>query len=136
MYKWFDRTRETAEPEQWLISQHAKLIRKGDFVAIWGAGQKAGIYALGQIVTIPAKNPLNHSQEKYFLNKGDIGKFQERHSAYVEYFRVCIEKPLLQEERMRDDILSSLQVFVNPQGTNFRLTTEQWNRILELAVEN
>jgi len=28
-----------------------------------------------------------------------------------------------------------MQVFANPQGTNFRLTAEQWNRILELQTK-
>jgi DNA-directed RNA polymerase subunit RPC12/RpoP len=59
VYKWFDRIKDTKEPEQWLISQHVQLIHKDDLVAIWGSGQKAGIYALGKIITNPKKNPLN-----------------------------------------------------------------------------
>ncbi len=42
IYNWFDRIKETREPEQWLISQHVKLIHKNDLVAIFGSGQKAG----------------------------------------------------------------------------------------------
>jgi predicted RNA-binding protein with PUA-like domain len=133
IYNWFERIKEAKEPEQWLVSQHVKLISKGDFVAIWSSGQKAGIYALGTILTNPAKNPLTPSQEKYFLNKCDTGKFQERSSAYVEYFKIYLEKPLLQEECNKDCILSGMQVIKNPQGTNFRLTDAQWDRILELT---
>lgn len=129
-YKWFKRISETKDPEQWLVSQHFKLIKKGDLVAIWSSGQKAGIYALGRIVTTPQKEPLNPSQEQYFLNKSDISKFQEKHSAYLEYLNLFIEKPLLQEKCNKDRVLSGMQVFMNPQGTNFRLTTEQWDRIL------
>ena len=36
-YKWLDRIKETREPEQWLVSQHAKLIQREDLVAIWGS---------------------------------------------------------------------------------------------------
>ena len=81
----------------------------------------------------PAKNPLNPNQEKYFLNKGEFSKFQEKYSAYVEYLRVCLENPLLQRECVEDKTLLNLQVFMNPQGTNFRLSSEQWSRILELT---
>jgi hypothetical protein len=132
-YKWFGRMEETQEPEQWLIAQHSRLISKGDLVAIWSSGQKAGVYALGQISTNPEKQPLNYSQEKYFTNKCDLRKFEEKNSAWIEYSKVFIEKPLLQEECNRDKTLLDLQVFMNPQGTNFRLTAEQWYRLLELA---
>ena len=133
VYNWFERIKETREPEQWLVSQHSKLVQKGDLVAVWGSGQKAGIYALCKIMNNPAKNPLNPNQEKYFLNKGEFSKFQEKYSAYVEYLRVCLENPLLQRECVEDKTLLNLQVFMNPQGTNFRLSSEQWSRILELT---
>lgn len=133
VYNWFERIKETREPEQWLVSQHSKFIQKGDLIAVWGSGQKAGVFALGKIMNNPAKNPFNINQEKYFLNKCELSKFQEKRSAYVEYFRVCLEKPLLQQECFEDKTLLNLQVFMNPQGTNFRLTSEQWSRILELT---
>ena len=133
VYKWFDRIQETNEPEQWLISQCVKLIRKGDLVAIWGSGQRSGIYALGQVITNPAKNRLSPNQEKYFLDRDSISKFQEHYSAFVEYFKVCLEKPLLQEECSRDKALLDMQILTKQQGTNFRVTFEQWNRIIELT---
>jgi len=62
-YRWFDRIKQTNEPEQWLTSQNAKLIRKGDLVAVWGAGKKSGIYAIGQVTTNPRIASLNPKQE-------------------------------------------------------------------------
>ncbi|MGE5637716.1 MAG: hypothetical protein ACM3WQ_03320, partial [Chloroflexota bacterium] len=64
----------------------------------------------------------------------DIVKFQEHLSAYVEYDEVYLENPLLQEQCREDNVLSEMQVFVKPQGTNFRLTPEQWRRIAELIA--
>ena len=135
LYRWFDRIKETQEPEQWLISQNAKLIQKGDSLAIWSSGQKAGVYALGQIITRPAKNPLNLNQQKYFLHASDVGRFQEKHSAYVRYSCIFVDRPLLQEDCNKDKTLMNLQVLIYPQGTNFRLRIEQWDRILELLGE-
>jgi EVE domain len=133
IYQWFNRVNDTEEPEQWLVSQHAKLIQKGDLIAIWSSGQKSGIYALGQAVSSPSKNPLNPNQKKYFLDTDSITKFEEKHSVFVEYCRVCLDSPLFQDECNKDPILRNLQVFINPQGTNFRLTSEQWDRIVELT---
>lgn len=134
IYRWFDRIKETREPEQWLINQYIKLILKDDLIAVWCSGKQAGIYALGQVISIPARSFLNPNQEKYFLNKSDIVKFQEHLSAYVEYDEVYLENPLLQEQCREDNVLSEMQVFVKPQGTNFRLTPEQWRRIAELIA--
>jgi predicted RNA-binding Zn-ribbon protein involved in translation (DUF1610 family) len=132
-YGWLDRIKSTQEPEQWLVSQHSKLIHTGDLVAIWAAGQKSGIYAIGQIMTNPGKKSLNHEQEKYFSEEDAILKFQENPSAMVKYLKILVETPLLQKDCHQDSLLCDLQVFINPRGTNFRLTTEQWNRIMELT---
>lgn len=104
-------------------------------VAIWGSGLKAGVYAIGQVVTKPARKTLNADQQKYFLAKEDITKFCEKHSVIVKYSKVIFDKPLLQDECNKDPILLELQVLMNPQGTNFRLTTEQWNRTIELIEQ-
>jgi hypothetical protein len=127
------RAKDTQQPEQWLVSQHAKLISKGDLVVIWGAGRLGGVYALGQIVTIPAIVPLNNQQLRYFSKLEETVKFKDKPSAYVEYFKVSTDKPLLtQTVCSQDKILVGLQVFMNPQGTNFRLGAEQWDRVLAL----
>jgi DNA-directed RNA polymerase subunit RPC12/RpoP len=134
IYNWFGRTKETREAEQWLVSQLWKLIRKDDLIAIWSSGQKAGIYALGQVITNPAKTPLNIGQKKFFSNLNYVEKFCDKYSAYVEYSHVFLEKPLTQEACSQDDILSKMQILVNQQRTNFRLTGEEWERIVELTV--
>ncbi len=132
VYRWLDRVKDTRAPEQWLISQHVQLIRKGDLVAVWGSGQKAGVYALGKVITNPKQSLLNLGQEKYFLEEYGVSKFQENCSAFVEYFQVCVEKPLLQEECKKDNVLSNMQILTNSHGTNFRLSPEQWSRIQTL----
>lgn len=128
IYKWFERIEKTRETEQWLVAQHAKLIRiadLADLVAIWSSGHKAGVYAFGQIITKPAKKPLSTAQEKYFVNKDDRGKVPEKDSVWVDYSKVFIEKPLLQEECKDDKVLLDMQIFINSRGTKFRVTPQQ-----------
>jgi len=132
IYRWFDWIEEKRETEQWLASQHARVIREGDKVAIWASGEKAGIYAIGEIITNPGVRPLNPEQERYWTEKADIYKFREKNSVTIRYLKIIIDRPLLEDECSNDPILSAMGVLKQPQGTNFPLTREQWNRILEL----
>jgi 5-methylcytosine-specific restriction protein B len=134
IYRWIDRIKETNEPEQWLVSQYAKQIKKDDLVAIWSAGQNSGIYALGQILTNPAKKPLNPNQEKYFIDKNGITKFLEKPSAIVTYLKIIADKPIPQDQCHKEPALLDLNVFINPRGTNFPINPQQWNRIIELTA--
>ena len=89
---------------------------------------------MGKIITDPMKDHLNLTQLRYFVSNDDSAKFEEKYSVYVEYFKVSGEKPLLEQGLCSEDrILCDLQVFMNPQGTNFHLSPDQWNRIIELT---
>lgn len=136
IYRWFDRIKENRETEQWLTSQYAESIRERDKVAIWASGEKAGVYAIGEVITNPIKRPLTTEQEKYWTNKEDIFKFQEKYSVIIKYLKVIIDRPLLEDECSKDPILSDMAVLKQPQGTNFPLTKKEWNRILELMDQN
>jgi hypothetical protein len=136
IYRWFDRIRDTQEPEQWLTSQHSKYIHKGDLVAIWASGEKAAINALGQIITDPSKAQLKVDQVKYWIDKANISKFQENKSVLVKYLKIIKETPLLEDECQNNPTLLGLQVFINPQGTNFSLQYEQWQKITELIEKS
>jgi len=133
VYEWFDWMKENRETEQWLTSQHARDIRKGDRVAIWASGDKAGVYAIGEIIANPSRRPLNPEQEKYWTEKTDANKFREKNSVTIRYLKVIIDMPLLEDKCREDPILSAMEILRQPQGTNFPLTKEQWNRILEVV---
>ncbi len=136
IYDWFGRQKECTDNEQWLTSQNSKVIRKDDLVAICSSGPNSpGIYALGCVLTNPAKKPLNALQEKYFKNRNFIEKFRENSSVEVNYLRTLIDKPLLQDECNHDPHLLDMQVFMNPHGTNFCLSNTQFNRIKELLEQ-
>lgn len=131
-YRWFDWVGEKRDIEQWLASQHTRQIHKRDKMAIWASGDKAGFYAIGEIETNPSKKPINQEQEKYWTKSTDVCKFQEKSSVIIKYVKLFIDRPLLAEECLRDPILQSMEILKQPQGTNFPLTIEQWNRILQL----
>ena len=69
------------------------------------------------------------------VEKNNLEKFERKPSVMVKY-STFLEKPILQEECLQDEVLSSIQVFMNPQGTNFRLSRTQWDRITEKIYSN
>jgi len=135
IYRWFDWLKENRETEQWLISRYARDIKKGDKVAIWASGAGAGVYAIGEIVENPSKKPLTLGQQKYWAQQEDVFKFEYRDSVTIRHLKVFIDKPLLEDKCRKDPILSAMEILKQSQGTNFWLTKEQWNRILELVDE-
>jgi hypothetical protein len=134
IYRWLDRIRETQEPERWLTSQNSKEMHIGDLAIIWSAGGKAGIYGFARITTDPSIGQPNTSDTKYWVDKTVLLKFQEYNSVTLQYLETMVENPILEDKCHNDSILQSLQVFMNPQGTNFRLSLEQWMRIGELMI--
>jgi len=132
IYRWHNWIKENRENEQWLVSQHAKNIQKGDRVVIWASGEKAGIYAVGEIVENPSIRPLNKNQEKYWTGKDNIIKFEDKPSVVIKYLKLVINNPLLEEACGKDPVLKTMEILRHPQGTNFPLTRGQWKRILKL----
>lgn len=138
VYLWHDWIKENGESkyEQWLVSQHAREIHKGDRVAIWASGERAGIYALGEILEEPRIKPLSLEQQKYWIKKEDIKKFEEKKSTMVRYLKSIIDNPLLEEACRKDNLLKNMEILKHPQGTNFYLDKEHWKRIVNLTSEN
>jgi hypothetical protein len=132
IYRWSDRIATANEPEQWLVSHHFSRISINDLVAIWRSGDKSGIYAIGEVISSPEIKSLNPAQEQFFTNKYAIMKFSNTPSVNVRYLKVRLDKPILQKDCEADKILLEMQILLNPQGTNFRLTPAQGERIEEL----
>jgi len=136
IYRWFDWMKESRATEQWLTSRYAKSIHTGDKVAVWASGKNAGVYALGEVTTDPTKRPLAKEQEEYYTDKEETGKFREKRSVTIRYLMATIERPLLVDYCSKDPELLDMAVLRQPQGTNFRLTPGEWQRMRELVNQN
>ncbi len=132
VYRWFDWMKENKETEQWLVSRYGNVVFKGDKVAIWATGSKAGIYAIGEVVENPSEKPLDREQEKYLTKALYFDKFLREKSIVVKYSKVKMDEPVLEKDCKRDPTLSTLENLRQPRGTNFSITKEQWDRITEL----
>jgi len=108
----------------WSATRYADEIQTGDAVAFWEAGAEAGIYALG-IVTGTAFDRAN---------EGYTGKGGETELAIPFRYLTILGDPLMKQELSEHPILRDLAVIRSPQGTNFRVTPEEWEAIFDLTA--
>jgi MoxR-like ATPase len=109
------------ELEGWTVSRFQKEIRPGDKVAAWQGGEKAGIYAIAEVVCEPELR-----DRPAYLGEGQEFRTELR-------LLTILSSPLLKGDLLDDPILRDLSVIRGPQGTNFRVTPQQWKMIMKLV---
>ena len=113
----------------WVTRQHADEIHVGDAVLVWCAGDKAGIYAIGQVISEPEVRPS--PDDPHWLNPEDRKTPELRVTlAITKRFHPVLRKDLKDHPAMRDSQIIKARV-----GTNFRVTPEQWSAIIDLLRE-
>ena len=119
---------KSLQSEQWFVTRYYDEIKAGDTVYFWLAGNAAGLYGWGQIL----------SPAPYLVPDGDY----RVHVSYQVRFKVPPERsgkgqaPIPKEMVKQDSELSQLLVLQAPQGTNFRVKPEEadaLNRLIKAA---
>lgn len=110
--------------DTWTVKRHKDEYREGDDIVIWQSGDEAGAYALGVLTSEPFEvdeldwdpdaGPGPFTQVKYRLTRK-------------------LEPPVYRRDLLDDPILSQLGVIRQPQGTNYRVTAEQWEALVAAA---
>jgi hypothetical protein len=103
------------------VSRFKTEIDTGDRVLLWEAGSDAGIYAIGQI-----------SGELFERSSDDDGDEGDEVVAVPWRLTRKVDPPLLRTELLEHPVLKGLSVITAPQGTNFRVTEEQWDELRQL----
>ncbi|CAD5984428.1 MULTISPECIES: EVE domain-containing protein [Planktothrix] len=117
----------------WLVTRSAKEMSIGDKVMLWVSGQKAGIYAIAEIVELP-KLLKEIPDKKYWIDQTRLGS---KPQAMLKFTQKWLQKPLLRDELKKDPILKDLLVIRAPSATNFKVTLQEWERVKSLKlIEN
>ena len=106
----------------WTAAQHRQEMEEGDLVAIWKAGPESGFYALAEIGGAPF---VRDEEDRITSSRGDEWAVPLR---YPE----VLDPPILRNDLLSDPILGDLDVIRIRQGSNFRMTKEQWERLDQL----
>jgi predicted RNA-binding protein with PUA-like domain len=121
---------EIGNDMHWLVNQHKKDIAKGHIGLIWLSGRESGIYAIAEIVTDPQFMEEPDSEKKYWTDSVD--KEGEKLRVKMKIVKNMLNKPLTKESIRNTAGLQNLSILRLPRGTNFRVTSDEWNRIKEL----
>lgn len=65
---------KASKEDTWLVSRYRDDIRIGDITLIWKAGQRSGIYAVGEILTNPQEMYDPPESRKYWKSEVDKNK--------------------------------------------------------------
>jgi hypothetical protein len=112
----------------WLVTRYNNEIIPGDQVLIWIAGKEAGIYAIAEVAEAP----------QFMDEPPDIDIWtmpilaRARFYAPVTFQQKILDAPLLKSVLLYDHILYEMEVIRRPHNTNFRVSNEQWHRVVTL----
>jgi energy-coupling factor transporter ATP-binding protein EcfA2 len=105
---------QVGDEDSWRVNRYRSEMKPGDIVILWVSGQQAGIYALGELTDEP-KN--------------------ENGEVWVSYrYTHILDTPISRDTIKAHPILHNMQIIRMPQGTNFRVTDEEWNVLQTLLA--
>lgn len=126
-YRILDAIRDLEEMP-WLVTRYRKQIAVGDGVLVWMSGEKAGIYAIAEIVS-PPQVLTKLPDLDYWL---DFDRTKDKSFVTIRFLRKLLGQPLRRTELKQDRILANLLVIRAPNSTNFKVTLEEWERVRQL----
>jgi predicted RNA-binding protein with PUA-like domain len=118
----------------WLVNQHKADIQKGHIGMIWLSGKEAGIYAITEILTDPARMYEPEPEKRYWIDASD--KEGEKTRVKMRIIQRLLDTPITKETILQTKGLENLRILRQPQGTNFRVTPEEWHIIQMLIKRN
>lgn len=125
---------EIGEVKHWLVNQYKNEISTGDIGLIWLSGREGGIYAVTEIISNPEILVPSEKEEKYWIDSNDKNKEQLR--VKMELKINLLNNPITKEALRITAGLESLSIFRQSQGTNFRVTENEWKIIKSNFLSN
>jgi hypothetical protein len=109
----------------WLVNQHKSEISKGHIGLIWLSGRDSGIYAVTEIISNPQfmKEPI--TEEKYWVDAVD--KDSEKLRVKMRIIKNLVNNPVTRNTIKETTGLEMMSIFRYSQGTNFPVSTDEWN---------
>ena len=132
--KYFDlaatvQTMSLGDVDEWTTNQYAKQMHAGDKIALWQSGDRAGIYAFGELIGIP-----HHRKQhaKWQIAAGLASK----DPGFAADFRVTALYPagIPRDVIKIAGCLGELSILKMATGTNFKVTSEQWQALEKLKL--
>jgi MoxR-like ATPase len=122
------KDRSVGDHEDWLVTDFRNQMEPGQPVVLWQAGKDAGIYAIGELTSLPFERPTA-------VFRPDRDK--RGPTEWVVHFKYThiLAQPILKATLLAHPIFKDLSVIRFPPGTNFKVTREQWEALKELLLD-
>lgn len=114
------------------MNQYKKEIAKGHIGLIWLSGKEAGIYALTEIITDPELMEDTAAEKKYWTDSEDKDKEGSKLKVKIRILKYMLNRPLTKEIIRNKNGLENLSILKQSRGTNFNVTSSEWNILKEL----
>lgn len=121
---------EELKEDVWGVRRYKKEIKAGDIGIIWMSGKDGGIYAISNIVTSPDYMAEGKEVAKFWHSDEDKNEIKFR--VKLKYKLKLPNNPIFREELKNIPQLKNMSIFKQPQGTNFKVTENEWSIISDL----
>jgi len=115
-----DQDNDQRTPTDWPVQRWAAEMRPGDLVFLWQTTDKGGLRGWGEIARIdsPEEPAKGRTTTRVVVDE-----------------QVWLGRPVLRQDVIKSGALHGNLLLRAPQGTNFRLTPEEAQRLAELLPE-
>ena len=118
------------DEDAWTVTRYRDEMRPGEPVVLWLAGPQAGIYAIGELTGEPREHTFTVEDIPQWITPNLDGPtvVWQVPFRYTHVLPEPIRKATCQEH----PALQQMVVLKVPNGTNFKLTSTEWETIQEL----
>lgn len=125
--------KRAGDASSWSVTANAREMRPGDVVVLWQSGKDAGVYALGELTGEPYEKTYEDGTEPHWARtKGDGQPAVESRVDFT--YTTILPEPILKAVIRQDPALAGMHVIRSPQGTNFKVTPEEWEALQKLIA--
>ncbi|MFL6332944.1 MAG: EVE domain-containing protein [Pyrinomonadaceae bacterium] len=125
--------KRAGDVSSWSVTANASEMRTADIAVLWQSGKDAGIYALGELTGEPYEKTYEDGTEPpWARTKGDGQPAAESRVNFR--YTTILSEPIRKADIKQDPVLAGMQVIRSPQGTNFRVTPEEWEALQKLIA--
>lgn len=118
---------QPGDTEEWTVTQYAKDLRVGDPVVIWASGPDGGVLAVTEIA-----GPVVARPDAPVWKQGTPDDDGQGSLAVPLRFTRILSEAVRRTVIAQHPVLKEMQVMRTPNGTNFKVTQEEWAALQEL----
>jgi 5-methylcytosine-specific restriction protein B len=107
----------------WTVSRYKKEIDPGNRVLLWEAGSRGGLLAIGELTGEPFQQEPSTGRSDEQVNPVWKVLFQYTH---------FLKEPIQRSTFLKDPVLRKMHHIRAPQGSNFKVTEEEWKVLQKL----